>query len=128
MGNWMGFFLSVDREFLFHQIKEGIWHRHLKIPNNHRSYFKRYCTHDNPAPETLQRCTFHELQDKFTVLSASIYGTQDNEVEDILWLGDITITMPKIKWFISHLKTSQSTSSLLEHIIKWTAVIGSVGS
>ena len=113
---------------MFHQATKDVCHRHLKISDNHRSYYADFCVHDTPALEAILRETVHKIRDKFTVLCTSYIGEQDTTADNTMMIGDLELNKPDIKWFMSHLRTSPTTTSLYDHIIDGTAITVSDGS
>ena len=71
------------------------------------------------VPEEILRVTVHKMRDKVTVFYRSYKGEQNTTEENIIRIGNLHLDNPDIKWFMSHLRTSHTTTSL--HILTFPA-------
>ena len=131
-GNWnenWDWFTSTEGEFLFHQITDGVWHRHLKIKGRHRSYHLQYMIFNEFPENTHYRASIHMAADSIRLLNTSS-PTNDSsqEEEEVTSFDVVSISAPKVNWFMHRLKSSDTTSKLLSSLIDGSALGVSDGS
>ena len=128
MHNW-DYLLSSDREFLYHKQPNNHWRRHLKKEYSHRSYHSQSLVlHELPLSADMLRVTVNVTDTIISVLSTASKEPTLPEDPDVLVFDIITVSVPKIQWFMSSLSSSPTTSILLDHIVKGTKVGVSDGS
>ena len=124
----MGLVLSPCREFVYHNVGKGTWHRHLRISNRHYSYHMEYMELNEAPSGTLSRASIRSNKTHISVLNTSIWSDILSTVDEVYYTFDtITLREPSIKWFMSRLKWSESTSKLRESIVNGSVVAVSDG-
>jgi hypothetical protein len=123
-------FVSDTREFLYRQIGEDTWRRHIKINGTRRAYNLQFLTLVTRPAQHLLRATVKESRATWILLCTNDTSSlrQDIEIPDTTYLDIISIHQPSIKWFHKHLESSQYTSSLRQHLFNGTAIAVSDGS
>ena len=128
LANW-DYFISSDKQFLYHRLGKSNWRRHLQKDYSHRSYHTPYLQLDEPPEDTLIRVTIQDHKNERNVISLSHKGIHTpDEVTNFLTYDQITISKPKINWFMTSVSSSPTTANLLQHLIHGTAYGVSDGS
>jgi len=125
--NW-DFFVTENRDFLYHKSRAKVWRRHLQRYNSHRAYFSQYLEVDQPTQDLL-RVNVESSGDRITVISVSHRSlVLPPPPPQVLKFGAIRIRKPEISWFAKSISSSRHTNHLLLHILKGSAFAISDGS
>ena len=128
LANW-DFFISSDKQFLYHRLGKLNWRRHLQKDHSHRSYHTPYLYLEEPPEDTLIRVTIKDYKNELNVISVSHKGINTpDEVTNVLKYDQIKIHKPKINWFMTLVSSSPTTTNLLHHLVHGTAYGVSDGS
>ena len=123
------FFLSPDKDLLWHKVSSSVWHRHLRKPNSRRTYYVEHLIHQEHPNTELLRTTVSITSHSIVTVSLSARTVSNpNRPDSILHFGHIQVETPKLNWFMSNLTTSNSTDQLLCHILQGSAIGVSDGS
>ena len=121
-------FATLDGEFLYFREGPSVWHRFLKRPNSHHSYFGQFLVEDAPiAP--LRRATIEGDVNTLFLLNSSlqpILATPDTPEE--IQLGECRVLAPSIAWVTAYMRSSPSIQLLLDDIAQGKAVAVGDGS
>lgn len=121
-------FTSETTEFLFRQVGENVWRRHVKIVGTARSFHQQFLTLDARPVERLHRATVREIRNAW-VLTSTDSEFRHRPVDTPSDTFDaITIRHPTIQWFHQYLEASDNTASLYRHLRNGTAIAVSDGS
>ena len=115
------FFVTTDRQFLFHH-KLGIWQRHILKPSSRHSYYTEYIESDDPSNFELLRATVKETSTYILVIASSDRPPSILTMADSFKFGSILLQSSNINWFDTSLSSSTSTDHLLAHLLLGTAV------
>ena len=121
-------FLSNDRQFLFHKVSNTLWHRHLKRGYSHYLYNSEFLVVNCPRQENLMRCSAQSTDIYIKVLSVSNHNIMGNTSTTIRWAGIIPLGPKSTYPFLRNITHSENTSALQDHILNGTAVAVSDGS
>ena len=126
--NW-DWFTSDSKEFLFHQQDNGHWHRHLILPHSHRSYYSDYLVLFDIPTEELHRASVLEGLSDISLLNISqLTDVEPRAQVNTMVYDAVTLSSPKIDWFMKDIQTSTSTHQLYQSIKEGTALAVSDGS
>ena len=124
-------FVSDDHSFLYRQIGENGWHRHIRRNGRGRTYHLEYLVMTGAPEGDIARATVTGTASAWTLCNTSSnYIVRDPTVRDGVTrrLDAITFHQPEIQWFMQRLRCSCSTSELYRHLMEGTAIIVSDGS
>ena len=132
MDHWLNhwdWFTVENREFLFRQVGENEWRRHIRVDGNQYSFHKQYLIINHPPPATSLRATVRESRTSWILTcSNNDHTIQNDDRPPAITFDAITITTPTIAWFSQHYDSSHSTQRLLHHLLAGTAIAVSDGS
>ena len=127
LSHW-DWFASTDRKYLYRQVGENHWRRHLRKVGTNRSYHLQYLTLDERPHLQLHRASVNS-NDQSWLLSNIDTGpphTRDNSITE--YIGAVPFIRPKEDWFLHNLQHSASTDLLWDHLLQGSAVAVSDGS
>ena len=125
------YFVSDDKQFIYHRYGDKQWRRHLKNPNSHRSYYIPYL-----AMETIPCCTLlrTSITKTVTVILVTSTAKQPSDMPTlpptptVHTFHYIKLMTPKVDWFMNHLSTSHRTDRLWSNLLSGIAYAVSDGS
>ena len=125
------YFVTEDRQFVYHRYAEKEWRRHLKKPNSHRSYYTTYLT-----IETIPCCILLRTSTTKTATAILVTSTATKPsnmpilppAPIVHTFHAISLTTPKVDWFMNNLSSSQNTDRLWNNLLAGTAYAVSDGS
>ena len=124
-------FVSQDYAFLYRQVGENGWHRHLRRNGRGRTYHLKYLAL-NPMPAgDLLRATVTSTSTAWTLRSTSLQFvvTDPSQEATLRSLDAIPYRKHEIRWFMNHPRSSKSrTVQLCQHLLDGTAIQFSDGS
>ena len=124
-------FVSEDHSFLYRQVGENGWHRHLRRHRRGRTYHLAYLALTSAPTDDIERATVTGTSAAWTLCStSSSYNVVDPNarVGRTRQLDAIIYNQPDIRWFMQRLRCSCSTTLLHRHLLAGTALIVSDGS
>ena len=128
LGSW-DWFVSRDLEFLFHQYSPGCWHRHVKVPSHHHSYYLEFLAFEGDPDGEVLRASITKRANGISLLHSSSSSSQISLPTDLEHIFDaISLLPPQIPWFTKHMHATSSTVLLKESILAGTAIAVSDGS
>ena len=132
MSNWIDnwdYFMTKDKQFLYHRQENNIWHRHLQKPHSHRNYYILYMVLNDPPDDELDRVSIKQYATAITLVASSV-KTETEVIQPQIGhvFGEISITVPKIDWFMRHISSSYTTDRLWNNILEGKAYAVSDGS
>ena len=65
------FFLTEDKQFLYHEQTDNKWHRYLQKTNSHRTYYIPYMELNEIPEEDLDRVSIKKYANSISVVSTS---------------------------------------------------------
>ena len=123
------YFLSPDKELLWHRIDSDKWSRHLRKPHSRRSYFVEHLVQREHPQIELFRTTVSITPHTLVVTSTSTRNSSNpTHDSNFLHFGRIQVKKPTIDWFMNNISSSTSTNLLFKHILKGSAIGVSDGS
>ena len=122
------YFVTPDKEILWHRVSSDTWYRHLLKPNARRSYFKEHIIFREYPQTELLRTSVAITPHNITTVSFSTRTLSNLYHENILHFGNLQVKYPKLDWFMEDLISSKSTDRLLYHILQGSAIGVSDGS
>ena len=121
-------FISDNREFLFHRIKDT-WHRHLKRPGTHRSFFHQHLIFNTTPSEHLAPASVLFTNGHLTLSNYSLqYHPLPDPVDPTFQIGPLLLKEIGQQCFLNNFSHSYSLASLSTHISEGTALAASDGS
>ena len=122
------YFVTSDRQFIYHKIGPSSWKRHLKKPNSNYSYHIESLDLTTPPETDLLRATVSPQNNRLQVLASGALPPINLPPSTIISFDTISVTKPTIKWFMKNLTSSPNTFRLRQHLIAGTAYAVSDGS
>ena len=123
------FFITPDKEFLWHKVSKSMWHRHILKPHSGRSYHKEFLIIYEDPNIALLRASVSSTTHALIVTSTSSRVSHNLQHEnDLLFFGNIQVKVPQLEWFMDNISYSSSTDHLLYHILQGSALCVSDGS
>ena len=122
------YFVTPDKEILWHRVSSDTWYRHLLKPNARRSYFKEHIIFREYPQTELLRTSVAITPHNITTVSFSTRTLSNLYHENILHFGNLQVKYPKLDWFMEDLISSKSTDRLLYHKLQGSAIGVSDGS
>ena len=127
LAHW-DWFSTEDRQFLFRQVGETYWRRHVRKPGTQRTYHLEYLELDERPTMPLLRASVSSNQRAWLLLNHGAANYTLRPQTPTAFLGVIPYRPPKETWFMHNLQHSDSTDILWKHILAGTAITVSDGS
>ena len=123
------YFISQDKEFIYHRITDKLWHRHIRRPYSHRSYHTQYLQLDDIPSSDLYRASIRKTSISLVVTAISQKPDIPPALDNIAYsFGNIKLMVPRIDWFMRYITASPSTDKLWTEILESRAYAVSDGS
>ena len=129
--DWLDYwdwFLTTDGQFLYFCHGPSLWHRFLRRPNSHHSYFGEFLVEESPLVPLLRGTVKGDVRDNLPpkFLSATIcLSRYSSRIDSTRRPSNYS---PAITWVTEHLHTSPSIQHLVDDIANGTAVAVCDGS
>ena len=124
--DWLDYwdwFVTTDRQlFLYFRHGPSLWHRFLRRPNLHHSYFGEFLVEDSPLLPLLRATVEGDVETIYLLNSSTQQSVRVDTVLESIQLGDLQTIAPAITWVTEHLHTSPSIQHLVNDITNGTAV------
>jgi len=118
----------LDGHFLYFREGPLVWHRFLRRPNSHHSYFGEFLVEDTPLVP-LRRATIEGDVHTLFLLNSSVQPILSTpEAPEEIQLGDCRVLAPPIAWVTAYMRSSPSIQPLLDDIANGKAVAVGDGS
>jgi hypothetical protein len=123
-------FSSTSSDFLFRQVGEDSWRRHVKIEGTRRSYHTQFLLLATRPTQSLLRATVKESRNTWILLCTNNTSIlrQNINIATTTTFDTITIQQPSIRWFHKYLESTPQTHILRQHLLEGTAIAVSDGS
>ena len=121
--------VSSCKQFLYHQINENTWHRHLLQEHSHHTFYVQFMTlHSAPVDELL-RASVKETKHAIQLLNSStVQQTYTTNHPEVHTYADLNIHWPPLDWFMKNITHSKCTSKLNKSLHDGSALAVSDGS
>jgi len=129
--DWLDYwdwFVTTDRQFLYFRHGPSLWHRFLRRPNLHHSYFGEFLVEDSPLLPLLRATVEGDVETIYLLNSSTQQSVRVDTVLESIQLGDLQTIAPAITCVPEHLRTSPSIQHLVNDIANGTAVAVCDGS
>ena len=96
-------FATLDGQFLYFREGPSVWHRFLRRPNSHHSYFGEFLVEDTPLVP-LRCATIEGDVNTLFLLNVSVQSILSTpEAPEEIQLGDCWVLAPSIAWVTAYM-------------------------
>jgi len=121
-------FATTDGQFLYFRNSATVWHRFLRRPNHHHSYYSEFLVEEIPTVP-LHRATIEgDVEFLYLRNISALHSLRELEAPYLMQLGDLQILAPTIAWVAEHFNSSPSLQPLIDDIANGVAVAVCDGS
>ena len=127
LSHW-DWFVPADRSFLYRQVGENFWHRHLRKEGTNRSYHLQYLLMDERPDFHLHRASVTSTNRSWILFNTDTSCPNLRPTNNPEYIGAIPFLRPTEDWFLHNLQHSHDTDILWANILQGTALAISDGS
>ena len=140
LGNWImetnddwlkhwEWFVTSEGQFLYYQDAPDRWHRFLRKPHSHHSFFSEFLVEREPPSVPLLRATVEgDVDSLFLICSSDQRCRAVLPTKPPLNIGLHSFTAPEIEWLQDNLESSEDLTLLLDDLHAGKAVAACDGS